>query len=229
MSYEERLRTLKEATLAELKGPGGLLAVTEEDLVFIDDSGAHRLALAAIKRIARVEGGKVAVMGEGGGLEIPLKAFPVDELRLFLEGLKTHVARARRKTTLPQSLRPQPPLSQTGEVQAAPQEARLEAPLEVPPAGKEPASPSEAAPSSEPTASEESMASSQEPVADASKAQRRANPLALLSRLLALLSLGYGLAFALLNPVDPWVQLGVVLASLNFSVLLWSSSSSPSS
>lgn len=221
MSYEEKLRALKEATLAELKGPGGLLAVTEEDLVFIDDSGVHKLALATIKRVTRVEGGKVAVMGEGGSLEIPLKAFPMDELRLFLEGLKTHVARARRKTATPEPLRPPPP--QTGEAQAAPQEARLEVPL----AGKQTAPPSEAAPSSEPMASRATPW--QEPVAEASKAQRRANPLALLSRLLALLSLGYGLAFALLNPVDLWVQLGVVLASLNFTVLLWSSGSSPSS
>lgn len=229
MSYEEKLRTLKEVTLAELKGSEGLLAVTEEDLIFIDDSGVHRLALATIKRIVRGEGGRIAVMGEGGSLEIPLKAFPMDELRLFLEGLKTHVARARRKIASPETLRPRPPLSGTGEEPAAPQGA----PLGIPPTGKQPASPSEKAPSSEPMASRESVASPQEPVAEAPKAQREArkggNPLALLSRLLALLSLGYGLAFALLNPVDPWVQLGVVLASLNFTVLLWSSGSSPSS
>ncbi|MER3425750.1 MAG: hypothetical protein C4299_00715, partial [Thermoleophilia bacterium] len=57
MDYEDRLRALREAVLAELKGPGGLLAVTEKDLVFLDHSGVQRLPLASIKRITRGEGG----------------------------------------------------------------------------------------------------------------------------------------------------------------------------
>jgi hypothetical protein len=218
MDYEDTLRALKEVTLAELKGPGGLLAVTEEDLIFIDDSGVQRLGLASIKRITRGEGGKVAVLGEEGGLEIPLRAFPVDELRLFMEGLRTHVARAKRRTVPPA---PEAPRPQEGAVAEPP-----------PPPPPPPAEPSRPSPKEEPRLEARGPVWEEEaPPAPKPPAQerRQGNPLALLSRLLALLSLAYGLGFALLNPVDLWVQLGVVLASLNFSVLLWSSGSSRSS
>lgn len=192
MDYEDRLRALREAVLAELKGPGGLLAVTEKDLVFIDHSGVQRLSLASIKRITRGEGGVVAVLGEGGRLEIPLKAFPMDELRLFLEGLKSHVARARRKPS------PPPP---------------------EPPTAPEPPRPQEA-PAPKPAWEEEAPPA--QGFAPAKPAREGKDPLAFLGRPLALLSLAYGLGFVLLNPTDLWVQLGVVLASLNFFVLLWS-------
>ncbi|MGQ9692404.1 MAG: YcxB family protein [Thermaceae bacterium] len=206
MEYEAQLRALGKPTLAELKGTGGLLAVTEEELIFLDPGGMHRLELASIRRVQRGEGGKILVIGGERVLEIPLGAFSVNELKAFLEGLKTHVARARellaekaRKPSPPVS--PSPPLSAASKTQ---EQTERKVPAQTSPPPEE------------------------EPLQKPQLARRK-NPLALSSRLLALLSLAYGLGFALLNPTDPWIQLGVLLASLNFFVLLWGPGSSSSS
>ncbi|MGC8905106.1 MAG: YcxB family protein, partial [Thermus sp.] len=107
--YEEALSRLGERVLARLEGPGGLLAVTEGHLVFVGEGGVRQVELARIRRIARAEGQALKVEGEGVGLEIPLRAFPLEELKAFLEGLKPHVARARKGTAARPEAPPPPP------------------------------------------------------------------------------------------------------------------------
>ena len=96
--YEAELARLGERPLAQLEGPEGLLAVTETALLFLSDQGVQRLELARIRRVTRGEGGTVLVQGDAEALSIPLKAFPLEELKAFLEGLKPHVARAKKAT-----------------------------------------------------------------------------------------------------------------------------------
>ena len=107
--YEAELARLGERPLAQLEGPEGLLAVTETALLFLSDQGVQRLELARIRRVTRGEGGTVLVQGDAEALSIPLKAFPLEELKAFLEGLKPHVARAKKATAAPRPEPPKPP------------------------------------------------------------------------------------------------------------------------
>ena len=99
--YEAAFSRLGEEALVKLEGPGGFLAVTEAHLVFVDDAGVKRLELSRIRRVGKGEAGTLLVQGEGDSLVLPLKAFPLEELKAFLEGLKPHVARARKATFAP--------------------------------------------------------------------------------------------------------------------------------
>lgn len=211
--YEEAFSRTGEVALARLEGPGGLLAVTETHLVYVDDTGVQRLELARIRRVSRGEGGTLAVQGEGASLSIPLKAFPVEELKGFLEGLKPHVARARKATSAPQpAAAPQPaPQAPVWEEEAPPAPPRR-ASVELAPEPEAPAPPPEEASSAPPR-----------------EASRRRNPLALPLKVLALLTLGYTVAFAALNPgADPWALAGVVLGGLGLALTEWSLATSSS-
>ncbi|RTI15508.1 hypothetical protein CSW24_03775, partial [Thermus scotoductus] len=99
--YEAAFSRLGEEALVKLEGPGGFLAVTEAHLVFVDDAGVKRLELSRIRRVGKGEAGTLLVQGEEDSLVLPLKAFPLEELKVFLEGLKPHVARARKATFAP--------------------------------------------------------------------------------------------------------------------------------
>ncbi len=202
--YEAELARLGESPLLKLEGPGGLLAVTERELLLLDEGGVRRLALAQIRRVARAEGGVVRVQGEEAFLDIPLKAFPVEELKGFLEGLKPHVARARKSTQAPPPKPPEPPKPVWEE----------EPP---PPAAKPPSV--ELAPEPAPTPPQ--------PAPAAPPAPGGRNPLALPLRLVALLSLAYAVAFLALNPgADPWAQVGAALGGLGLALTAWSASTS---
>ncbi|GAA5334452.1 MULTISPECIES: YcxB family protein [Thermus] len=203
--YEEAFSRLGEKALARLEGPGGFLAVTETHLVFVDEGGVKRLELARIRRVGRGEEGTLLVQGEEASLPIPLKAFPLEDLKAFLEGLKPHVARARKATSAPPptppkppepSPPPEPPKPALWEEEAPPKRASVE----LAPEPEEPKeTPSLAAP------------------------RRRATPLALPLRVLALLTLGYTVAFVALNPgADPWALAGVVLGGLGLALTEWS-------
>lgn len=202
--YEAELARLGESPLLKLEGPGGILAVTERELVFLDEGGVRRIALAQIRRVARGEGGVVRVQGEEAFLDIPLKAFPVEELKGFLEGLKPHVARARKATQAPPPKPPEPPKPVWEE--------------EPPPAPKAPSV--ELAP--EPEAPPPQPVQSPPPPTREGRA-----PLALPLRLVALLSLAYAVAFLALNPgADPWAQIGAALGGLGLALTAWSASTS---
>jgi len=211
--YEEAFSRLGERALARLEGPGGFLAVTETHLVFVDEGGVQRVELARIRRVGRGEEGTLWVQGEEASLQIPLKAFPLEELKAFLEGLKPHVARARRATSTPPPAPPKPPEPSTPpappkpalwEEDTPPKRASVElAPEPEPPQGEPaPEPPKEAPPLAAP--------------------RGRSAPLALPLRVLALLTLGYTVAFVALNPgADPWAVAGVVLGGLGLALTEW--------
>ena len=117
--YEAELARLGERPLAQLEGPEGLLAVTETALLFLSDQGVQRLELARIRRVTRGEGGTVLVQGDAEALSIPLKAFPLEELKAFLEGLKPHVARAKKAKA---PVWEEEPPAKTPSVELAPEE-----------------------------------------------------------------------------------------------------------
>ncbi len=215
-TYEKALRELGEAVLTQLQGPGGLLVITETRLVLIQEAQVQALPLKGIRRVGRGEGG-VVVQAEEGSLTIPLKAFPLEELKGFLEGLKPHVARARKAAQVP----PPPPKPVWEEETPPPQRTPS---VELAP---EPPSPApEPAPKARPTWEEEAP-SPKEPLAPPI---RRRNPLALPLRLLALLTLAYTGAFLALNPgADLWTQLGTALFGLTLALTAWSSATSFSS
>ncbi|WP_135257248.1 YcxB family protein [Thermus caldilimi] len=209
--YEAAFSRLGEEALAKLEGPGGFLAVTEAHLVFVDDAGVKRLELAKIRRVGRGEGGTLLVQGEEDSLVLPLKAFPLEELKAFLEGLKPHVARARRITSAPA---PKAPLTQ-----------------ETPPPPLPPELPKAPVWEEEPSPKRDSVELAPEPEspppAPMPKAQGGRNPLALPLKVLSLLTLAYTVAFVALNPgVDPWVLAGVLLGGLGLALTEWSSSTS---
>lgn len=211
--YEAAFSRLGEEALVKLEGPGGFLAVTEAHLVFVDDAGVKRLELSRIRRVGKGEAGTLLVQGEGDSLVLPLKAFPLEELKAFLEGLKPHVARARKATSAPAPA-PKAPLTQETPPPPPPPEPP-KAPVweeELPPKrdsvelAPEPESP---------------------PQAPTPKAQGGRNPLALPLKVLSLLTLAYTVAFVALNPgVDPWVLAGVLLGGLGLALTEWSSSTS---
>ena len=214
--YEEAFSRLGERALARLEGPGGFLAVTETHLVLVDEAGVKKMELARIRRVGRGEGGSLLVQSEEEALAIPLRAFPLEELKAFLEGLKPHVARARKATTSPS---PSPRLPAT----PPPTPSR-----EVPPPAPGPKSP-KPSPLWEkevpPKASSVELAPEPQeaPPRPAAKPKGGGNPLALPLKVLALLTLGYTVAFVALNPgADPWALLGVVLGGLGLALTEWS-------
>jgi hypothetical protein len=170
--------------------------VTETHLVLVDEAGVKKMELARIRRVGRGEGGSLLVQSEEEALAIPLRAFPLEELKAFLEGLKPHVARARKATQASRPKEPrEAPKAPLWEEEAAPKPASVELAPE----------PQEA------------------PPRPAAKPKGGGNPLALPLKVLALLTLGYTVAFVALNPgADPWALLGVVLGGLGLALTEWS-------
>lgn len=213
--YEAAFARLGEKALEKLEGPGGFLAITESHLVLVDEEGIQRLELARIRRVGRGEAGTLLVQGEEASLTVPLKAFPIEELKAFLEGLKPHVARARRATASPSPLRGLEPAREANPPVPEPPAPPPEPPK--PPVWEEETPPKRA-----------SVELAPEPETPgvplpAPKAEGRRNPLALPLRVLALLTLGYTVAFVALNPgADPWALAGVVLGGLGLALTEWS-------
>ncbi len=206
--YEAAFSRLGEEALVKLEGPGGFLAVTEAHLVLVDDTGVKRLELARIRRVGKGEAGTLLVQGEGDSLVLPLKAFPLEELKAFLEGLKPHVARARKATSAPAPV-PKAPLTQETAPPPPPEPPRAPVWEEEPPAKRD---------SVELVPEPESP-----PPAPVPQAKGRRNPLALPLKILSLLTLAYTLAFVALNPgADPWVLAGVLLGGLGLALTEWS-------
>lgn len=209
--YEVAFSRLGEKALAKLEGPGGFLAITEDHLVFVDDAGVKRLELARIRRVGKGEAGILLVQGDGDSLVLPLKAFPPEELKAFLEGLKPHVARARKATSAPAPKAP--PTRETPPPPPPPQRPKTPVWEEEPPPKRD---------------SVELAPEPESPLpAPTPKAQGGRNPLALPLKLLSLLTLAYTVAFVALNPgVDPWILAGVLLGGLGLALTEWSSSTS---
>ncbi|WP_243027971.1 YcxB family protein [Thermus albus] len=207
--YEAAFSRLGEEALAKLEGPGGFLAVTEAHLVFVDEAGVKRLELARIRRVGRGEAGTLLVQAEEDSLALPVKAFPLEELKAFLEGLKPHVSRARKATSTPAS------------------SPRFPSTQEVPPPPSPPEPPKAHVWEEESPPKRDSVELAPEPgsptSAPAPKTQGGRNPLALPLKLLSLLTLAYTVGFVALNPgADPWVLAGVLLGGLGLALTEWS-------
>ncbi|WP_117237749.1 YcxB family protein [Thermus sediminis] len=210
--YEEAFSRLAERALARLEGPGGFLAVTETHLVLVDETGVKRMALSRIRRVGRGEGGNLVVQGEEETLTIPLRVFPLEELKAFLEGLRPHVARARKATAAPPPSPQASPLPSPEPASHAPSGEGQRVPIWEEEAPPKPAS-VELAP--EPKAAEAP--------ADTPRPKGGGSPLALPLKALALLTLAYTVAFVALNPgADPWALAGVVLGGLGLALTEWS-------
>lgn len=96
--YDERLLQLAQSPIiAQLEGPGGLLALSGQELFYLDDNTQQMARLAQIKRISvNKQTGTVDVMSDQETLmAIAPTAFQKEELKLFLESLKGHVLRAK--------------------------------------------------------------------------------------------------------------------------------------
>lgn len=110
--YDSRLSSITDAEIiARLEGSRGLLALSSRDLFFVDDNSEQSAALSNIKRIGvNKQSGNVDVSGEQGALmHIPPSAFQKDELKLFLESLKSHVLRAKTEIINPAPVEVAPP------------------------------------------------------------------------------------------------------------------------
>lgn len=110
--YDSRLSSITDAEIiARLEGSRGLLALSSRDLFFVDDNSEQSAALSNIKRIGvNKQSGNVDVSGEQGALmHIPPSAFQKDELKLFLESLKSHVLRAKTEIVNPAPVEVAPP------------------------------------------------------------------------------------------------------------------------
>jgi hypothetical protein len=107
--FDNRLTQLvDQPIITRLDGQGGVLALTSKELWFVSDDHEKSAPLVQIRRIAKADGGLIAVSGDSGHMiEIPLRTFQIDELKLFLESIKGHVAKA--KTMAESSLHIPPP------------------------------------------------------------------------------------------------------------------------
>ncbi|MDM7323645.1 MAG: YcxB family protein [Thermus sp.] len=208
--YEAVFSRLGEEALAKLEGPGGFLAVTETHLVLVDDTGVKRLELAGIRRVSKGEAGTLQVQGEGDSLVLTVKAFPLEELRVFLEGLKPHVSRARKAASAPAPTHaPQSPLTQeiTSSSPSKPSPTPVWEEESPPKRGSVELAPEPEAPMPGPV-----------PTAKGGR-----NPLSLSLKFLSLLTLAYTVGFVALNPgADPWALAGVLLGGLGLALTEWS-------
>ena len=144
--YDERLSQLTQSDIvARLEGPGGLLAVSNRELFYLDSNTQQTAPLYLIKRISvNKQTGTVDVMGEQGTLiAIAPAAFQKDELKLFLESLKEHVIRAKsdapRASEAPKTL---------DSVETASSDRGFSTPPPQPPAQRVPPAASDLSPSS---------------------------------------------------------------------------------
>ncbi len=204
-TYAKRLAQMGETPLEALEGPEGMLAVTERELLFLGPEGVTRLELAQIRRVVRGEGGVILIQGLEGTMAIPMRAFPQEALKAFLEGLRPHVLRARAASRPPQTPQGVSPRPQEG----PPPEAKT--------------------PSVETREGVQEAPSPRAPALEGNPPVPRPRPLplALPLRVIALLALGYMGAFLALNPgADPWALLGVTLGGLGLALTAWAASTS---
>lgn len=231
-TFEQRLASLtSEPPVAKLEGPGGLLAIGAKDLWLITPDQEQYTSLVQIKRITKGEGGQVVVLGESDTLmQIPLRAFQVEELKLFLESLRMHISRAKKSggsATLAASEPPQPPPPPpaTSRPTLTPQMWEEDSPAPVTTqVWTEPA----ANPSPRKTA--EDLPSPTQPPALASQGRTGGQRSSLLSnpillKALGLLSLVIGLVYIVTDSSANLVLLlWIAISSVGLGVLLWSQS-----
>ncbi len=219
MNLEARLKeATREPVLSELKGESGLFAVTQSELIYVGPEGVERAPLKEIRRVSSAKGGKLVVAGkEAAFIEASIAGFDLGELKLFFEGVKGYVGKARRGelTAVEEPKAPEP-------APAPPPEAAAEAPAPEPVPEPEPEpEPVPEAAERPPLVPEEEPPPAPAGVEEAAR-PAPANPLRIPLKLLALLTLAYTVAFYFLFPeTDPWLLTGVVLGGLGLLLVEW--------
>ncbi len=217
MNLEARL---KEATqdpiLSELKGSEGLFAVTPRELIYVGPEGIQRAPLAEIRRVASAKGGMLRIAGkETTFIEASVAGFDLGELKLFFEGVKGYVTKARRGELAPEPAEPAepaepPPAPESPPApEAEPEEKTLET---LPTEESPPVVPEE----------EEAEKAPMPPEPAGAPAPRKTSPLRLPLKLLALLTWGFTGAALYLSPgLDPLWMAGLLLGGLGLGLLEW--------
>ncbi len=225
--YQERLRELtQDEVVSQLEGADGLLALTNSELFFIGADGVQRAPLSEIKKVVGGKGGTLLVMGESAPLiEAPVRAFQVDELRLFFESVKTFVARQKTATV---SAAPPPPPPPPSEPPAPPPEPAAAPPVPEPAAEdtqpvtleEEADLPPPITPPEEPVAPAEAYATD-EPAA-AAPAARKSGVTGLLLKLTSVATFALAAYWIYANPTADPMTLGfVALGGLGAALVEW--------
>ena len=210
MDLETRLKEItQEPILSELKGSGGLLVVTPSELIFIGPETVQRAPLEQVRRVASTKGGLLLIAGkEETFIEAPVTGFDLGELKLFFEGVKGYVAKARRGELVP----PEPPPGSEAVEEAFAPTPTQETPPVIP--EEEPVVP--------PPSETEPPRTAYEEEPEASPPAPGRNPLRLPLKLLALLTWGYTAALVYLFPtLDPLWLGALVLGGLGLGLTEW--------
>jgi hypothetical protein len=112
-----------------LDGKDKALVITDQDIVYVDSSGLQRAALRYVTKVITDKTGTLTIRSSNGpAIEGGIRGFDVTELKVFFEGVKTAIARAK---TAP------------GPVQTSPQIAPDGHDIDAPSAHAHPSVPSE--------------------------------------------------------------------------------------
>ena len=218
MNLEARLKeATQEPVLSELKGETALFAVTLSELLYVGPEEVQRAPLKEIRRVSSAKGGKLVIASKEAPLiEASIAGFDLGELKLFFEGVKGYVGKARRgELTAVQE--PAPPGA--AEPPTAPPEPEAPGAAPEPP----PPAPTEAIERPPLVPEEETAPAVEEPTSEP-EPQPAARPsgLRVPLKLLAVLTLAYTVAFYFLFPdADPWLLTGVILGGLGLTLVEW--------
>ncbi len=87
-----------------LDGKDKALVVTDQDVVYIDSSGVQRSTLRFVTKVITDKTGALTIRSSGGpAIEGSIRGFDVTELKVFFEGVKASIARAKIASSAPQS------------------------------------------------------------------------------------------------------------------------------
>jgi hypothetical protein len=79
-----------------LDGKDKALVVTDQDVVYIDSSGLQRSALRYVTKVITDKTGALTIRSSSGpAIEGSIRGFDVTELKVFFEGVKSYIARAK--------------------------------------------------------------------------------------------------------------------------------------
>jgi hypothetical protein len=87
-----------------LDGKDKALVVTDQDVVYIDSSGLQRSALRFVTKVITDKTGSLTIRSSSGpAIEGSIRGFDVTELKVFFEGVKASIARAKLASSAAQS------------------------------------------------------------------------------------------------------------------------------
>ncbi len=206
----ELRKATSEVILSQLEGRGALFAVTESELIYIDQGGTQRAPLREVRKVSAGKSGRLTIAGpDATFIEAKVADFDLAELKAFFENIKAHVARARKAQPEPPMEPPPPPEPETP-AQAEPVEPPPLVPEPEPPV-TEPAPPPQVEPAPPPPVAPE-------PGERPAPRGRLSLPLKFTGLLTAL----FGLAsFVLFPEADPLLLIGVLIGALGLALVEW--------